>query len=507
MSSIILDLDDKSEIIKKLSNFLKLPKAQRWICCEWFYSDIDRVIFESENDFTLCMKQSFPRLRAQTLTRKQWCMVRSLIGKPRRCSSSFFQEERQMIEEKRQKIRLIQQRKISESEIIDLKDLPQEIPVTLSIGHRVYTHICHPEEGVFLGTIAAVDPVEHTYRVVFDRSNIGSLTVHDYEIKSVTPVQTIPTKAYIQTYRPKSIPFSNAANFSAINSQSNPKTSSGLHDEIAEAQLNADPLSELNEATNGRLGCFPVPLLLTVTRLHKILNVKRDDIKRLSELNSEAERLKASNEKYSKEFELSYAEVVNELEKLNKDLNDYLYGVQNYCEEALDVKLEENLFKMKGYYTRQSLELLGSIGNGPTGAHKLEENLNKIKLSEASENEVSQILASKLKSAHLSSLVIKMTSLMLQLKDLASSADKKSSSDSKDVEDFSEKESAPFMSFSVKSLNESIDEIKKSLKYSENVELFEDKVQVQINHIQSVLCNFNRLYAFNCENTNRLNHK
>ncbi len=34
--------NDKNEIISKLSNFLKLPKAQRWICCEWFYSDIDQ---------------------------------------------------------------------------------------------------------------------------------------------------------------------------------------------------------------------------------------------------------------------------------------------------------------------------------------------------------------------------------------------------------------------------------------------------------------------------------
>ncbi len=34
--------NDKNEIISKLSNFLKLPKAHRWICCEFFYSDIDQ---------------------------------------------------------------------------------------------------------------------------------------------------------------------------------------------------------------------------------------------------------------------------------------------------------------------------------------------------------------------------------------------------------------------------------------------------------------------------------
>jgi hypothetical protein len=34
--------DQHDIIISKLTNFLKLPKAQRWICCEWFYSDIDK---------------------------------------------------------------------------------------------------------------------------------------------------------------------------------------------------------------------------------------------------------------------------------------------------------------------------------------------------------------------------------------------------------------------------------------------------------------------------------
>lgn len=130
-----------------------------------------------------------------------------------------------MLEEKRQKIRLIQQRKLSEKDqqLLDLKDLPPEIPLTLSIGHRVYAHICNKEAaGVFLGTIRAIDPCEHTYRVVFDRASIGSHTVYDFEIKSLTPIQTIPTKAYLQTYRPPKpsqpiTPNYQAGSFSATN--------------------------------------------------------------------------------------------------------------------------------------------------------------------------------------------------------------------------------------------------------------------------------------------------
>jgi hypothetical protein len=43
-----------------------------------------RVIFDSENDFSICLNQSFPKLKTRKLTRKQWCFVRNLIGKPRR---------------------------------------------------------------------------------------------------------------------------------------------------------------------------------------------------------------------------------------------------------------------------------------------------------------------------------------------------------------------------------------------------------------------------------------
>ena len=144
-----------------------------------------------------------------------------------------------MLDDKRQKIRLIQQRKISERELVDSSDLPQAIPVTLSIGHRVYTHITRPEEGVFLGTIAAVDPVEHTYRVVFDRSSIGSQTVPDYEIKSLKPIQTIPIRIFMQTYRPKlSTNYNNNRSDTGNNLSSAAFNSPNLHSILLNTPLN-----------------------------------------------------------------------------------------------------------------------------------------------------------------------------------------------------------------------------------------------------------------------------
>lgn len=61
-----------------------------------------------------------------------------------RCSSAFFAEERTALKQKRQKMRLLQQRKITD--ITLCKDLPDEIPLPLVIGTKVTGEFC-----VYLG--------------------------------------------------------------------------------------------------------------------------------------------------------------------------------------------------------------------------------------------------------------------------------------------------------------------------------------------------------------------
>ena len=69
-----------------LRNLLKLPKAHRWVVFEFFYSNVDRALFEGETDFMVCIRESFPQLKTRRLTRVEWCKIRRLMGKPRRCS-------------------------------------------------------------------------------------------------------------------------------------------------------------------------------------------------------------------------------------------------------------------------------------------------------------------------------------------------------------------------------------------------------------------------------------
>ena len=164
-----------------LRNLLKLPKAHKWVCFEFFYSNIDRVLFCGENDFMVCLKESFPALKTRRLTRVEWCKVRRLMGKPRRCSEAFFSEERAELARKRKKIRYLQQRKLGDAS--SYKDMPEDIPLQLTIGCRVTARLRVPQDGLFTGAVAAVDTSNSTYRITFDRAGLGTHTIPDYEVE------------------------------------------------------------------------------------------------------------------------------------------------------------------------------------------------------------------------------------------------------------------------------------------------------------------------------------
>lgn len=119
-------------------------------------------------------------MKTRKLTRVEWCKIRRMMGKPRRCSQSFFEEERRELERKRQKIRMLQQRKTAD--ISSFKDLPPEIPLQLVIGTKVTARLRKPQDGLFTGSIDAVDTSNNTYRITFERAGLGTHSVPDYEV-------------------------------------------------------------------------------------------------------------------------------------------------------------------------------------------------------------------------------------------------------------------------------------------------------------------------------------
>uniref|UniRef100_A0A8D0CMN9 Lin-9 DREAM MuvB core complex component n=1 Tax=Scleropages formosus TaxID=113540 RepID=A0A8D0CMN9_SCLFO len=310
----------------RLRNLLKLPKAHKWCIYEWFYSNIDRPLFEGDNDFCLCLKESFPNLKTRKLTRVEWATIRRLMGKPRRCSSAFFAEERSALKQKRQKMRLLQQRKLTD--VSNCKDLPDEIPLPLVIGTKVTARLRGVHDGLFTGQIDAVDTSAATYRVTFDRNGLGTHTVPDYEVLSNEPHETMPISAFAQKQRP--------SRFQGFITP--PRVPYPPSSQLT--MMDSDPLlgqspwkSKLLGTEADTLGGFPIKFLVQVTRLSKILMIKKEHIKQLKEMNTEAEKLKSYSMPIGFEFQKRYATIVLDLEQLNKDLNKVLHEVQQYCYE------------------------------------------------------------------------------------------------------------------------------------------------------------------------------
>lgn len=445
-------IPDKKVIQKvgiRLRNLLKLPKAHRWVCYEWFYSNIDQPLFLGDNEFCAYLKQSFPLLKTRKLSRVQWCKIRRIMGKPRRCSAAFFDEEVRALHERRQNIRQLQQRKVLNKDTFD--GLPDEIPLPLVIGTKVTARLRKPQDGLFEGSIDAVDTQTATYRIKFDRSGLGTHSVPDFEVLSTDSPETMPKASFVQRQRPRTVYYSTPPRPLAPFGQ-------GAHldnDPLLTGSSLRPGLSGVDEAST--VGGFSVDFLTLMVQLSKILSHKKEKIAKLKDMNSQAERVTSYGEVITPEFKKRYAALIMEFEVLNKDLQESLEGILKYCEklapeQGLQCVLQPQAIRNK------CLEEARDIVQRCVSARGAEE-----------EEDEEERLPSPMME-----LVAQLTSLMLQIKNLAE---------------------GDLNSFEFKSLNEALVDIQNGLD-PRNVSVFQNKVQIHISHIQNGLSQLGSLHAF-----------
>lgn len=322
----------------RLRNLLKLPKAHKWVSYEYFYSYIDRPLFLSENDFQTCLRESFPTLKTRMLTRNEWSRIRKLMGKPRRCSPAFFAEERRELCKRRHKIRLLQSRKPGPDIAANCKDLPNEIPLPLPVATKVTARLRVPQDGIFTGSIDAVDSLSSVYRITFDRPGLGTHSVPDYEVIATDYNETMPISSIVRDTRGKVV--SNAAQKVAGISGALDIKTTGLN------SLNkSDPLlgSEIFKSSGLKsvvypketIGGFQLKLLELIIRAKKTLNAKKTKLQRLKNMNNEAEMYKSAGEIYPEDYQRRYASIVIGTEKLNRDMQDYLNSIQEHARDLV----------------------------------------------------------------------------------------------------------------------------------------------------------------------------
>ncbi|RCV38651.1 hypothetical protein SETIT_8G160000v2 [Setaria italica] len=175
--SNIIDVKDK------LSHCLSSRLLRRWCMFEWFYSAIDYPWF-AKSEFVEYLNHvklgHVPRL-----TRVEWGVIRSSLGKPRRLSKQFLCEEREKLSQYRDSVR----QHYAELRSGIREGLPTDLARPLAVGQRVIA--CHPRtRELHDGNVLTVD--DNRCRVQFDRPELGVEFVMDIDCMPLHPPENFP---------------------------------------------------------------------------------------------------------------------------------------------------------------------------------------------------------------------------------------------------------------------------------------------------------------------------
>ncbi|XP_019440561.1 PREDICTED: protein ALWAYS EARLY 2 isoform X1 [Lupinus angustifolius] len=177
-------IQDKALFLKeKLSSCLSSYMFRRWCTFEWFYSAIDYPWF-SKQEFMEYLNHvglgNIPRL-----TRLEWSVIKSSLGKPRRFSEHFLREERQKLEQYRESVR----KHYTELRTGIRDGLPTDLAKPLYVGQLVIA--LHPKtREIHDGSVLTVD--HDKCRVQFDRPELGVEFVRDIDCMPLNPLENMP---------------------------------------------------------------------------------------------------------------------------------------------------------------------------------------------------------------------------------------------------------------------------------------------------------------------------
>ncbi|CAM9004189.1 unnamed protein product [Rhodiola kirilowii] len=172
----------------KLANCLSWRKTQRWCTFEWFYSAIDYPWF-ARKEFVEYLNHvglgHIPRL-----TRVEWGVIRSSLGKPRRFSQQFLKEEKEKLNQYRECVR----NHYTELRLGSREGLPTDLARPLSVGQRVIA--IHPKtREIHDGSVLTVD--RSRCRVQFDKPELGVEFVMDIDCMPLNPLENMPASLAI----------------------------------------------------------------------------------------------------------------------------------------------------------------------------------------------------------------------------------------------------------------------------------------------------------------------
>ncbi|EGD77575.1 hypothetical protein PTSG_08672 [Salpingoeca rosetta] len=164
------------DMAHRLTKGLKTRLFLCWSMYEFFYSSLDKVILKDIRPFEEFLTRTFPNVATvREFRRPEWFFIRKQFGRrPRRFSPAFVKQERQWLMTHRAVLRQLQYGEFASTKGLDL---PPDVPLVLSVGDRVLAKLL-PYKGLLsTGMILAVLFREDSYRIAFDRKELGIQTV------------------------------------------------------------------------------------------------------------------------------------------------------------------------------------------------------------------------------------------------------------------------------------------------------------------------------------------
>ncbi|XP_039040467.1 protein ALWAYS EARLY 2-like isoform X2 [Hibiscus syriacus] len=168
---------------QRLSSCISSNLARRWCCFEWFYSPIDYAWFAKREFVEYLNHVSLDHI--PRLTRVEWGVIRSSLGKPRRLSERFLFEEREKLKQYRESVR----QHYTRLRLGTREGLATDLAPPLSVGQRVIA--IHPKtREVDDGKVLSVD--HDRCRVQFDILDLGVEFVMDIDCMPINSLENMP---------------------------------------------------------------------------------------------------------------------------------------------------------------------------------------------------------------------------------------------------------------------------------------------------------------------------
>jgi len=274
----------ESKLEKMLRNCLT-NNVKKWCMYEWFYSNIDQVYF-NQNEFQECLEGR--NIAVTNLTRAEWSCIRTIVGKPRRFSRFFLQEERSKLQRSRNQIRSMQQGKITlPSNQQDELPIPVEIPLKLAAGQKVIAFHSQTKQ-VHVGQVIAIEG--YYYKIKFERQ--------DLPIQNVLDIYVMPHVSEVSRKR---------RYYSPVMVSLSPQPGNPQY-----------PATQIDSSRRRTLTPTPTSYNVhVVSRLALLLEKKEKLLSEIKDMHNKAEKMTAAGEPYGDSFQQEYAWNIVQLEQTN----------------------------------------------------------------------------------------------------------------------------------------------------------------------------------------------